>query len=106
MARLSLIQVCTSLPQPVLGKMLEMSRGKYSTEAAKMMGTTPPVLSFIGMYVLWPPYIRRPTTLLANVTGMRRWHISTNTIATRNTSASSTRNANLAPPADWSRALP
>ena len=101
-----LIQVCTSLPQPVLGKMLEMRSGKYSTEAAKMMGTTPPVLSFIGMYVLWPPYIRRPTTLLANVTGMRRWHCSMNTIITRKTRASSSRKVNLATPADLSRASP
>ena len=32
-----------------LGRMLESSTGKYSTELAKMMGTTPPVLTFIGM---------------------------------------------------------
>ncbi len=48
-ARCVLIQVWTSLPQPVLGKTLEMRIGKYSTEAAKMIGTTPPVLTFIGM---------------------------------------------------------
>ena len=32
--------------------------------------------------MLWPPYMRRPTTRLANVTGMRRWPCSMNTMAT------------------------
>src|ERR1700722_16151738 len=99
LARLLLIQVCTLFPHPVLGKMLEMRRGRYRTEAAKMMGTTPPVFTFMGMYVLWPPYMRRPTTRLAKVTGMRRWPCSMNTMATRSTRDSTMMKANLNSPA-------
>src|SRR5580658_3174707 len=97
-ARWLLIHDWTSLPQPVLGKTFEMRMGKYNTDAAKMMGTTPPVFSFIGMYVLWPPYMRRPTTLLAKVTGIRRWHSSTKTIMTRKMRARARRKPNLAFP--------
>ena len=32
--------------------------------------------------MLWPPYMRRPTTRFANCTGIRRWPDSTKTIAT------------------------
>ncbi len=37
--------------------------------------------------MLWPPYIRRPTTRLANCTGIRRWPDSTNTMPTTNPTA-------------------
>ncbi len=42
---------------------------------------TPPVLTFSGMCVLDPPYIRRPTTRLAYWTVTRRCPRSTKTIA-------------------------
>ncbi len=48
------------------------SVGKYSTEAAKMIGMTPAWFTFNGMYVDCPPIILRPTTRLAYWTGMRR----------------------------------
>ena len=37
-----------------------------------MIGITPDWFTLSGMYVFWPPYIRRPTTRLANCTGTRR----------------------------------
>ena len=46
-----------------------------------MIGMTPDWLTFSGMYVFWPPIMRRPTTRLANCTGIRRWPSSTNTTA-------------------------
>ena len=58
------------------------SCGKYSTETAKMMGITPAWLTFSGMYVLCPPYMRLPTTRFAYCTGMRRCPCSMNTTAT------------------------
>ena len=42
------------------------------TEMAKISGMTPEEFTFIGMWVLWPPYILRPTTRLAYCTGTRR----------------------------------
>ena len=50
-----------------------------------MIGMTPAWLTLSGMYVLCPPYMRRPTTRLANWTGMRRWPCSTKTMATSTT---------------------
>ena len=44
-----------------------------------MTGTTPAMLTLIGMYVFVPPYVRRPTMRLAYCTGMRRCDCSTNT---------------------------
>ena len=48
-ARWTLIQCLEVLPDAVAGSTLEIRIGKYSTELAKMIGTTPPVLTFIGM---------------------------------------------------------
>ena len=48
-ARCTLIQCCTFSQNPWLGSTLEIRIGKYRTELAKMIGTTPPVLTFIGM---------------------------------------------------------
>ena len=39
--------------------------GNARIDDAKITGMTPPVLTFSGMCVLEPPYIRRPTTRLA-----------------------------------------
>ena len=51
-----------------------------------MTGMTPPVLTFSGMCVLDPPYIRRPTTRLAYWTVTRRCPRSTKmTAATTST---------------------
>src|SRR5712691_1961205 len=50
--------------------------GKYSTDEAKMMGMTPAWFTLSGMYVLWPPIIRRPTIRFAYWTGIRRWPCS------------------------------
>src|SRR6478735_3702166 len=58
-----------------------MSAGMYSSDEAKMTGTTPAMLTLIGMYVDVPPYMRRPTMRLAYCTGMRRWDCSTKTTA-------------------------
>ena len=64
-------------PSVELPSRLVMSTGSSSNELAKMIGMTPDWLTFNGMYVLCPPYMRRPTTRLANWTGMRRWPSST-----------------------------
>ena len=45
-----------------------------------MTGMTPPAFTFSGMWVDWPPIIRRPTTRLAYCTGMRRSPRSTSTM--------------------------
>ena len=42
-----------------------------------MTGMTPAWLTLIGMYVVVPPNIRRPTIRLAYCTGIRRWACST-----------------------------
>ena len=55
--------------------------GNARIDEAKITGMTPPVLTFSGMCVLDPPYIRRPTTRLAYWTVTRRWPRSTKTIA-------------------------
>ena len=47
--------------------------GKRISEEAKMTGMTPAVLMRSGMWVDWPPYMRRPTTRLAYCTGILRW---------------------------------
>ena len=39
--------------------------GNASSDEAKITGMTPPVFTFSGMWVLDPPYWRRPTTRLA-----------------------------------------
>ena len=49
---------------------------------AKMMGMTPDMFTFMGMWVDWPPYIFRPTTRLAYCTGRRRSALEMNTIKT------------------------
>src|ERR1700744_6084395 len=105
-ARWALIQFWVDKPQPWLGRTFEIRIGKYSTELAKMIGTTPPVFTFIGMYVLWPPYMRRPTTRLAKVTGMRRWPCSMNTMATSRINEMMMMTTNLATPASCRMALP
>ena len=58
------------------------SCGRYSSDDAKMTGMTPAWLTFSGMYVEVPPYIRRPIMRLAYCTGIRRWACSTNTTPT------------------------
>ena len=93
---------CTDLPQPLLGTTLDSRAGKYSTELAKMMGMTPAWLNFNGIYVLCPPYMRLPTTRLANCTGIRRWPFSVKTMATNNNSDSPMMMANLTLP-PWAR---
>ena len=37
-----------------------------------MIGITPDMLTLMGIWVDWPPYIFRPTTRFAYCTGMRR----------------------------------
>ena len=63
------------------------SCGKYRTDTAKMIGITPAWFTFSGMYVLWPPIMRRPTTRFAYCTGIRRCPCSMNTTATMIASA-------------------
>ena len=46
-----------------------------------MTGITPPVFTFSGMWVLLPPYMRRPTIRLAYCTVTRRCPRSMNTTA-------------------------
>ena len=46
--------------------------GNIMIEEAKMGGMTPEVLIFNGKCVLWPPYMRLPTTRLAYCTGILR----------------------------------
>ena len=69
--------------------------GNARMDEAKMTGMTPPVLTFNGMCVLEPPYIRRPTTRLAYCTVTRRCPRSTKmiapTTATMSTISTSTR---------------
>src|SRR6266536_310668 len=57
------------------------SWGRYSSEDAKITGMTPAWLTFSGMYVEVPPYIRRPTMRLAYCTGTRRCACSMKTTA-------------------------
>src|SRR3954470_7974327 len=57
------------------------SAGRYSRDDAKMTGMTPAWFTLIGMYVLVPPYCRRPIIRFAYWTGTRRWDCSTNTTA-------------------------
>ena len=49
-----------------------MVAGREAMAWAKMMGITPVMFTFRGMWLDWPPYIFRPTTRLAYWTGMRR----------------------------------
>ena len=58
-----------------------MVAGNASSDEAKMTGMTPPVFTFRGMWVLVPPYIRRPTTRFAYCTVTRRCPRSMNTTA-------------------------
>ncbi len=51
----------------------------YSSDEAKMTGTTPAMFTLIGMYVFVPPRVRRPTMRFAYCTGMRRCDCSTKT---------------------------
>jgi hypothetical protein len=93
----------TSARQPLLVPMtLVINTGSSSTDEAKMIGTTPAWLTFSGMYVLCPPNMRRPTTRLANCTGMRRWASSTRTITTKIASDSSTMIAKTTHSLSWS----
>ena len=46
-----------------------------------MTGMTPAWLTFSGMYVEVPPYIRRPIMRFAYCTGIRRWACSMKTTA-------------------------
>src|SRR5262245_4978604 len=46
--------------------------GRLMTESAKMIGITPAVFTRSGMWVLAPPYIRRPTIRFAYWTGIFR----------------------------------
>src|SRR5215475_12469352 len=48
------------------------SDGMYSSDEAKMTGTTPAWLTFTGMYVVAPLYTRRPVIRRVYWTGMRR----------------------------------
>ena len=63
-------------PKPSLFSVMpikpQMVAGREAMDWAKMMGITPDMLTFMGMWVDWPPYIFRPTTRLAYWTGMRR----------------------------------
>ena len=59
-----------------------MVAGSMAMDWAKMMGMTPPMFTFMGMWVDWPPYIFRPTTRLAYCTGMRRSELEMKTIST------------------------
>ena len=59
-----------------------MVAGSDAMDWAKMMGRTPDILTFIGRWVDWPPYILRPTTRLEYCTGMRRSALLTITIST------------------------
>ena len=51
---------------------MPMVAGSAAMDWAKMMGSTPDMFTFMGMWLAWPPYIFRPTTRLAYWTGMRR----------------------------------
>src|SRR5919206_172057 len=66
------------------------SAGRYSRELAKITGMTPAVFTLIGMYVLVPPYIRRPTMRLAYWTGIRRCDSSTKMTSAMTTRPSAT----------------
>ncbi len=69
-----------------------MVRGKANTDEAKITGITPAWLILSGRCVACPPYIRRPTTLLAYWTGI--FLCPSVTITTRTTTARAiTRNA-------------
>ena len=87
-ARYVLIQVThpgTVLPSSGIANCAIMV-GSISMEEAKMMGITPAMLTFSGMYVLVPPMVRRPTMRLAYCTGMRRCDCSTKTTQVMTTS--------------------
>ena len=62
------------------GTNIWMVGGMERIEPAKMMGITPDILTFIGIWVFWPPYILRPTTRLAYWTGMRLSALSIHTM--------------------------
>ena len=68
-------------PSAVLNMPARSSAGNARIDEAKITGMTPPVLTFSGMCVLDPPYIRRPTTRLAYCTVTRRCPRSTKMIA-------------------------
>ena len=71
------------LTQPsVLPVKAAMVAGTEAMDCAKMMGMTPDMFTFMGRWLLWPPYILRPTTRLAYWTGMRRSASLTKTIRT------------------------
>jgi len=46
--------------------------GSARSDAAKMIGMTPPALTRKGRKVLWPPYTLRPTIRLAYWMGILR----------------------------------
>ena len=50
-----------------------------------MIGSTPLLLTFIGIIVDWPPYILRPLTCFAYCTGILRSDESINTISANTT---------------------
>ena len=68
--------------KPEVGQKFAIMPGSWMTEMAKISGMTPEEFTFIGMWVLWPPYILRPTMRLAYCTGTRRTPLSTNTMPT------------------------
>src|SRR5215471_19484829 len=73
----------------------------YSRLEAKMTGITPAWLTFIGMYVEVPPYIRRPTIRLAYCTGMRRCACSMNTMPVKTTTTTATDSTEVNGPLVW-----
>ena len=73
--------VIASTHPPLLVNMPPSVAGNARIDEAKMIGITPPVLTFNGMCVLEPPYMRRPTTRLAYWTVIRRCPRSTKTMA-------------------------
>ncbi len=71
-----------------------------------MTGMTPAWLTFSGMYVLVPPYMRRPIIRLAYCTGMRRCACSTNTTSVITTIASRSTAVSRKAPRGWLRICP
>ena len=70
---------------------LAIVAGNMMIDEAKIGGMTPEVLTFRGKWVLWPPYMRRPTTRWAYWTWMRRWPRSTKTMNPTTTTISTIR---------------
>src|SRR6266487_4146217 len=66
-----------------------------------MTGMTPAWLTFLGMYVEVPPYIRRPTIRLAYCTGMRRCACSMNTMPVTTTTTTATDSTEVNGPLVW-----